>query len=147
MSTADPRLYSDLMLHLAQYLNAEHGFPNPLEEQGDPLGVYISGWVDQPDTALTLVGPWEYERDSDTVPAMRFLVAHRAPSLPEVGELQRRVFTALQHPERFDLTATVQLRYCARVISDPPVPDLNNRKVVVDTYECRAYRDTNDLGE
>jgi len=142
--TEEPRLYADLMLHVAQYLNREHGFPDPLEEQDGFEGVFITRWKDEPNKAINLAGPWEYDRDSETVPATRFLVAHRAENQPVLWELQRRVFRALEREQPFPLTATVQMRYCKRVLSDPPVPDQNGRYVVVDTYECRPYRGTNN---
>lgn len=144
MGTHEPRLYQDIPLHLATYLHRVAGFPDPLQDMaGQDVGVYIAGWEDAPDTALNIVGPWEYDRDSETVPTVRFLIAHRAPTLQEVWVLQHHTFTTLEQPQRFELTADTELRYCRRVVSDPPVPDQNGRQVIVDTYECRPYRQSN----
>lgn len=137
-----PREYNDLALHLARYLHAQGIVPDPLAGQdGHNIGVFINGWEDQPDTAVSIT-TWEPTgRDSDTLPEQRFMVAHRAVDQPALWDLQRATFHALHRPgERFTLTATVDLLICERVVSDPPVPDLNTRWVAVDTYRCRPYR-------
>lgn len=142
MTTSQPRHYADLPLHIAHYLHHKAGFPDPLGPQDGEEAVHVHGWEDQPDQAISILGPWEGDRDSETVPPVRFMIAHRAVDLPALWELQRRTFTALENAQAFPLTAGVELRYCRRVVSDPPVPDQNQRFVTVDTYTCRPYRDT-----
>lgn len=141
MTTHLPRHYPDLPLHIAQYLHTAVGLPDPMAPQDGEVGVFVNGWVDQPDEAVNIAGPWEMERDSETVPVMRFMVAHRAPDMARVWEMQTATFHALEQAWAFPLTARVEMRDCRRVVSDPPVPDQNNRYVTVDTYECRPYRD------
>lgn len=140
--TSLPRVYPDLAMHIAMHLHGLEIVPDPLAPQDGDMGVFINGWVDQPDKAVMVTSPWEQaDRDSDTVPEVRFMVAHRTVDQPALWDLQREVFHALHRPgERFTLTAGVDLLICERVVSDPPVPDLNTRWVAVDTYRCRPYR-------
>lgn len=142
MPTDLPRTFPDLPMHIAQYLHEVGVVPDPLAPQDGPLGVFVNAWVDQPDTAVMVTSGWEVaDRDSDTIPELRFMVAHRAPDQPALWDLQRQTFHALHRPGvRFGLTATVDLLICERVVSDPPVPDANTRWVAVDTYRCRPYR-------
>lgn len=142
MATSLPRAYPDLGMHVARYLHTEGVVPDPLAPQDGEVGVFVNSWVDQPDTAVMVTSPWEwYNRDSDTIPELRFMVAHRAADQPALWDLQRRTFHTLHRPgERFPLTATVDMLICERIVSDPPVPDANSRWVAVDTYRCRPYR-------
>ena len=140
--TSLPRTYPDLAMHVATYLHHKGVVPDPLAPQDGPVGVFVNAWVDQPDTSVMVTSGWEQaDRDSDTVPELRFMVAHRAPDQPGLWDLQRSTFHALHRPgERYELTAGVDLLICERVVSDPPVPDVNSRWVAVDTYRCRPYR-------
>lgn len=137
-----PRDYPDLALHVAKYLHAQGITPDPLEPQDTGMGVFVNGWVDQPDTAVTITSPWQdYQRDSETLPALRFMLAIRCPDQADLFDLQTKLFHALHRPgERFELTAQVDALICERIVSDPPVPDANQRWVAVDTYRCRPYR-------
>lgn len=137
-----PRSYNDLAFHVASYLHGLDIVPSPLAPQEDDIGVFINAWADTPDTAVMITSPWEFTgRDSDTIPELRFMVAHRAVDQSDLWKLQTATFRALHQPSvRFRLTGTVDMIQCGRIISDPPVPDANSRWVAVDTYRCRPYR-------
>lgn len=144
MPTVNPRDYADLGWQVANRLHAQGVVTDPGDPQPGEVGVAVNGWSDQPDTCVNINGPWEAQPDSETVPSLRFMVAIRASSQREVWELRAEVLAALRTgTRRYQLTADVDMLDCRRVVSDPLVPDVNDRWVTVDTYECRPYRNFN----
>ena len=145
MPTPQPREYTDLGWHLAQHLHKAGVVTDPANPGDDAPGIAVGGWTEQhPDTCVSIIGPWETDPDSLTVPNLRFMVAVRAPAQRDMWAMRQQVHQALRTGnKRVRLTADVSMLNCARVVSDPPVPDQNRNWVAVDTYVCRPYRDRN----
>lgn len=138
--------YATLGIDIAEYLHAQGVTQNVHEEpvDADQLAVFIGPMPDTPNRAISIIGPWLDNTDSNHSTVARFMIATRSEPWDIVGHGAdcQDVFTALQRGEPFTLTAAQSVFFCERVISDPPVQDQNRRWVRVDTYSARLQPPT-----
>lgn len=132
-----------LPIHIAQYLHAQGVTQNVMDpqEDGDLPGVFVGQMADTPNRAVSIIGPWSSEEDSDHSTPARFMVAIRSEPWDIIGHAEdcETIHNLLERDEQFPLTATQHVMFCHRVVSDPPVQDNNRRWVRVSTYQTRLH--------
>lgn len=140
--------YPVIVAQIISYLHEVGVAKDPYGDQvddGELCPIFYGNIPQEPDRAIGVIGPWQNNNDSDTLPVYRFMVVHRSRphDLPGFDNDAKLLHRALQRPDHtFNLTAEYRAAYCYRVVVDPPTQDNTGRWIRITTYEMRVMPPT-----
>lgn len=146
---ADPNCPPDhagIALDLLAYLHAQGVVRNPMGDQHNPAvgeeprpACFVAGWDDQPDHAVTIIGPYNVSTETDLSPRMEVTIGVRTDPWngDQLHHTSQAVLHALTIKNTTPLTADQAVLYCQRVRVDAPTRDANHRWRIAHTYQLR----------
>lgn len=141
-----PPDHTGLALDILDYLHQRGVVRDPDGDQRDPApgeaglpACFFGGWDDEPDHAVTIIGPYNTSTDSDTNPILEFTVAVRTDPWDgtQLMHTAQAIRAALTIKTRRYLTAQQAVLFCERIRVDAPVRDDNDRWRLATTYQLR----------
>lgn len=150
MTTCPPD-FTGFVLDILHHLHQRGVIRDPDQDQQTPPrgeellpASFLGGMEDQPDHAITIIGPYNQSQDSLTNPILEFTIGIRTNpfDFDQLTITAQQVRTALHHPTRAGLTAAQSVMYCERVRVDAPMRDANDRWLMAHTYQARPFNPT-----
>lgn len=147
-----PPDHTGLALDILDHLHTRGVVRNPNGDQRDPTpgeqglpACFFGGWDDEPDHAVTIIGPYNASTETDLSPRLEFTVGVRTDPWDgaQLMHTAQAVRTALTIRQTTALTAHQSVLYCERIRVDAPVRDDNNRWILAATYQLRPTTQPN----